>query len=613
MVGLSTVCGLVSSLLLCSGLTSAKAVSKPSCHNIPGDAGWPTRSEWDQLNQTVSGQLIQTVPMGSVCHYEPFGNYNKTACDELRKDWDFRHWKFKVWEMGQIHVNHPSEIMNPYYQNRSCDPFTSANTPCELGNYASYSINVTSARDVVAGIQFAKEKNIRLVVKNTGHDYHGRSSGSNSLSLWMYNLKTADIIHNYKSSHYSGPAVKLGAGMGVGESYMAVHEYGYRIVGGECGTVGVAGGYSQGGGHSVLTSENGLGSDQVLEWEVVTTNGEYLIATPEQNSDLYWALSGGGGGTYGIVVGVTVKIFKDGPFAGGALVFNNTDTPGNEVYWKAIELWYEYFPSLTVNNNTVQFVLLNSTLDAQAINLPGQTVEDVNNLMAPYLSELDNLGIKYSFKTEYSETYYDHFNNYYGPLPHGAEPVTTILYARLVPRKVIQDKKANSKLIDSLRSVVSNGKWLIGCGVFNLQNKVHPDNAVLPAWRDAQAVCIANGFWNFEAPTEENLKLKEELADFHAPAMDAATPDSGVYMNEVDPLYKGDWKEAMYGANYERLLGIKNKYDPDHLLFGHMSVGSDEFHFDEAGRLCHRREESTINLDLGLVDQAMNWMGLHDL
>lgn len=102
MVGLSTVCGLVSSLLLCSGLTSAKAVSKPSCHNIPGDAGWPTRSEWDQLNQTVSGQLIQTVPMGSVCHYEPFGNYNKTACDELRKDWDFRHWKFKVWEMGQI-------------------------------------------------------------------------------------------------------------------------------------------------------------------------------------------------------------------------------------------------------------------------------------------------------------------------------------------------------------------------------------------------------------------------------------------------------------------------------------------------------------------------------
>lgn len=90
------------SLLLLSSLTLGKVTPEPTCNYITGDAGWPTRSEWDQLNQTISGQLIQTVPMGSVCHYEPFGNYNETECNELRKDWDFRHWKFKVWEMGQI-------------------------------------------------------------------------------------------------------------------------------------------------------------------------------------------------------------------------------------------------------------------------------------------------------------------------------------------------------------------------------------------------------------------------------------------------------------------------------------------------------------------------------
>ncbi|KAJ5113436.1 FAD-dependent isoamyl alcohol oxidase [Penicillium angulare] len=573
--------------LLSAPLALAEISHGSTCRNIHGDAGWPRPYEWAELNQTVNGQLIQTVPMGSVCHHEPFGVYNQTACDELRQDWDFRHWKFKVWEMGQIHVTHPSEIMNPYYQNQSCDPFTSPDSPCELGNYASYSINVTGPEDVLAGIRFAKEKNIRLVIKNTGHDYHGRSSGGSSLALWMYNLKTAEVMHHYESPLYNGPAVKLGAGMGVGESYMAVHEYGYRIVGGECGTVGVAGGYSQGGGHSVLTSERGLGSDQVLEWEVVTPAGELLIATPTHNADLYWALSGGGGGTYGVVVSSTVKIFPDGPFAGGALVFNNTDTPGHEVFWKGVELWYKYFPSFTVNNNTVQFVLLNSTLDAQAINLPGQDIAAVHRLMAPYLAELDNLGIIYRFTTEYSESYYDHFNNYYGPLPHGAEPVTTILYARLVPRRVVQDPTANAKLVDTMRSLVQDGKFLIGCGVFDLRGKTHPDNAVLPAWRDAQAVCIANGFWDFEAPTANNVAVKEELVDFHAPAMDAATPGSGVYMNEVDPLYKGDWKEAMYGVNYDRLLAIKNKYDPDHMLFGHMSVGSDEFRFDERGRLCY--------------------------
>lgn len=60
--------------------------------------------------------------------------------------------------------------MNPAFQNQSCDPFTPTDQPCELGNYVSYSINVTEAADVVAGIKFAAEKNIRLVIKNTGHE-----------------------------------------------------------------------------------------------------------------------------------------------------------------------------------------------------------------------------------------------------------------------------------------------------------------------------------------------------------------------------------------------------------------------------------------------------------
>ena len=60
--------------------------------------------------------------------------------------------------------------MNPYYQNQSCDPFTPTSQPCELGNYVSYSIAVEEAEDVIAGIQFTKKNNIRLVIKNTGHE-----------------------------------------------------------------------------------------------------------------------------------------------------------------------------------------------------------------------------------------------------------------------------------------------------------------------------------------------------------------------------------------------------------------------------------------------------------
>jgi hypothetical protein len=67
-------------------------------------------------------------------------------------------------------IDHPAEFLNPYYQNQSCDPFTASNKTCELGNYASYSINVTGLDDVRAGMQFAQSNNVRLVIKNTGHE-----------------------------------------------------------------------------------------------------------------------------------------------------------------------------------------------------------------------------------------------------------------------------------------------------------------------------------------------------------------------------------------------------------------------------------------------------------
>lgn len=60
-----------------------------SCKNIPGDPGWPTPDEWDALNHTVGGRLIATVPAASVCHLEPYDDYNATACAALKAIWDF--------------------------------------------------------------------------------------------------------------------------------------------------------------------------------------------------------------------------------------------------------------------------------------------------------------------------------------------------------------------------------------------------------------------------------------------------------------------------------------------------------------------------------------------
>ena len=141
--------------------------------------------------------------------------------------------------------------------------------------------------------------------------YLGKSTGKGGLAIWTHNLKSIEFL-DYKSKNYNGPAIKMGAGVQAFEAYYAANAKGLRIVGGFCPTVGLAGGYSQGGGHSMLASTYGLAADQTLEWEVVTADGELITASPAENSDLYWALSGGGGGTYGVVLSLTSKAHLTG-------------------------------------------------------------------------------------------------------------------------------------------------------------------------------------------------------------------------------------------------------------------------------------------------------------
>ncbi|ROV86732.1 hypothetical protein VMCG_10909 [Cytospora schulzeri] len=493
------------------------------------------------------------------------------------------------WGLAQTFEMKPAEITNAHLQNQSCDPFTPAARPCELGNYATYSINVTGAQDVVAGMRFAQQHNIRMVIKTSGHDYMGKSTGFGALSLWMWNLKTADIISNYTGTGYSGPAMKVGSGTVSGEALQVAAQAGYRLVGGECASVGLGAGYTQGGGHSILSSAYGLAADSVLEWEVVTAQGQHLVASPEQNADLYWALSGGGGGTYGVVLSMTVRLYPDGPVAGGSLSFNLTDSGNNEtLFWHGVELWHRHLPSLVADNNTVLYNVENNTLGIFAFTLPDQHVGTLESLVSPFLAQLEEWGISYVLETEASASYVDHFNKYFGPLPYGAEPIT-MMSSRMVPRSVILDPTANTGLVDTLRSIVSGGEFLVGCNALNVANGGSLlANAVLPAWRDTIALCAINAFLNYTAPLSQNIAAKKEMVNIHVPALEAATPGSGVYLNEVDPLYEGDWKQTMYGSNYDSLLQVKQLYDPGCLLYAQFAVGSDEYTIDDSGRLCRK-------------------------
>ncbi|CAJ2508441.1 Uu.00g134670.m01.CDS01 [Anthostomella pinea] len=481
--------------------------------------------------------------------------------------------------------------MNPFFQNQSCDPFTPREKPCELGNYAVYSINVSQPAEVVAGIQFASEHNIRLVIKNTGHDYMGKSTGEGSLSLWTHNLKETEILSNYTSPLYSGPAIRIGAGVIGGELYATTASQGYRAVGGTCASVGIAGGYAAGGGHSILNGLYGMGADNVLEWELVTADGKHIVATPSnQYSDLYWAMSGGGAGVWGVVLSMTYKIHPDGIVGGARLSYNSSSIEA-DTYWKAIETFYAWMPIFVDGldgGNTAEYLVSATTFEGVSFTVPGQEASAVDTLMSPYLGELDRLGVPYTYSSTTSPNFIDHFGADLGPLPYGPYPSNTLFSNRLFPRAVVEDPQSNSALVGTIRNLTEYqyGYFFLGCESLHVNATGHPENAVLPVWRDTIAVCTVTGYWNWTIPRAEMLSRKEHLASIINPSLEAVTPNSGSYLNEVDSWYIGDWKKEFYGANYDRLLDIKTKYDPNHLFYAYTGVGSDFWTVGDDGRLC---------------------------
>lgn len=477
-----------------------------------------------------------------------------------------------------------SSVMAPFFANQSCDPWQPESRPCTLGNYVNYAVNVSSSQDIIKAVNFAQDHNIRFVIRNTGHDYLGKSTGAGALSVWTHHLKDIAFL-NWSDKYYKGKAVKVGAGVQGWEMLQATKAKGLVTVGGECATVGVAGGYTQGGGHSALSTNFGLGADNVLEWEVVTAAGHVKTASRSQNSDLYWALSGGGGGTYAVVTSMTVKAYPDA-IVGGATVFflSSSTTPDN--FYAAIDKFHTLIPAMVDAGAMVVYYFSDTFFQIGPITVYGKNATQTQAILHDFTSALTTLNIPYTTSFTTSPTYEDHYNTYFGPLPYGNINVGIAQYGgRLISR----DNVANNlpALSAAYRNITTHGVTFIGVGV-NVSSSAITNgvsNAVLPAWRNTLVHATLTLPWNFTAPWADMIALQDQMTHSVVPQLEAATPNSGAYMNEADFRQVG-WKEDFFGANYGALLSIKKKYDPNDLFYAVTAVGSDVWNVAADGRMC---------------------------
>ena len=469
--------------------------------------------------------------------------------------------------------------MAPFFANQSCDPFQPTSGQCVIGTYVQYSVDVQTPDQIAQTIKFATDRNIRLVIRNTGHDYNGKSTGAGGLAVWTHHLRDIEFV-DYDKPCYKGKAIKMGAGvMGI-EAYRAAHDQGLAVVGGECPTVGIAGGYTQGGGHSALASKYGLAADQTLEWEVVTGTGEILIANEEENSDLYWALSGGGGGTYGVVTSLTAKAHEDIPVSSANLTFTSQGI-SQDAYYEAIETYHASLPALVDAGVMSVWYFTNESFAISPLTAPGLPSADLGKLLEPLTDKLDALNIEYTSVLKDFPTYLDQYNTMQSPIEVGIAQYG----GRLIPREVVQnDGKA---LNDAYRNITSNGAQFIGVGVNVGPNTVGENkyNAVNPTWRDTLIDTVLTTPWNFTAPFQDMIDLQTKMTDVYLPQLADLTPDGGCYLNEGD-FRQPDWQDVFYGPNYPALLDIKNKYDPAHIFYAITAVGSEYWVPGPDGRLC---------------------------
>lgn len=270
------VSSLVSATLLPTLISSTKHASE-HCKPLTNSPSWPPVSAWQKLNDSVSGHLsIPTLP-AAVCH-PSLPVYNTTACQTISAQW----------------TNTSFQADSPFsaaYNDVTCLPSNS--TPCSAAGYAAYAVTAHNSSDIIAAVNFARETGVRLVVKGTGHDYPGRSSGPDSLMLYTHHLRGIEVRHgDPRAVKYGGVAsITIMAGEQLYGIYRAAAKAGVLVVGGADPDVGI-GGWIMGGGHGPVTAVYGMGADQVLEMEVVGADGVLRTVNENCDPDLFWALRG---------------------------------------------------------------------------------------------------------------------------------------------------------------------------------------------------------------------------------------------------------------------------------------------------------------------------------
>ncbi|KAG0304943.1 hypothetical protein BGZ98_004791 [Dissophora globulifera] len=584
---------LSSAALLAIGalLATAPSFAAPNLHGrlcrcLPEQPCWPSPAVWSTFNETVNGNLIATFPAARECH-DPY--YDKAKCDVIQRGYYDDDWR-RATPGALLQTNWET------FHGQGCLG-TNQSTPCHQGAVPVYTVKATSVADVQQTVRFASKHNIRLAIKNTGHDFLGRSTAPSSISLWvtaMNDIRVVDefFIEGTPQGTQGVAAIVLGPGAVWGDVYKAIDPHNRVVVGGDYDSVGAVGGFCLGGGHGPLSPRHGLCVDNVLQYKVITADGEVRIANDYQNQDLFWALRGGAPGFAVVVEAVyrTHPALKNINYAQATVSSDDADTMNKVVrdFYSRHDSWsnegWSGYAAATPKAIVIQYFL------------PDASVDQAKASIQPFLDYARSFPnvVVVNDTVDHYPTFYALFQARGDALfGQKAAGVNALLGSRLIPRTMFQSDRGidllSSTLVkvqDELTQIWPEAGFLVqfvAGGQVSLGNS--HDTSVMPAWRDALLLFIGAIEWNddtlYSAQRVDQRKLTRSIGRLRK-----ITPGGGTYHSEADPN-EPDWQESFFGTNYPRLRSVHDQYDPNSLFVCRRCVGSEDWDNDLLCRTHH--------------------------
>ena len=559
----------------------------------PSSPDWPTEDAWDRLKQAVGGRLVKVETPLAACR-QPDG---AEACTTLFK-----------------------ELKNPYYIR---DQVGITQTLGWIDGWtfqpSVYAVAARQASDVVAAVNFARERNLRLVIKGGGHSYLGTSNAPDSLMIWTRGMDGITLHDGFAAQGCSDapqPAVSIGAGAIWMHVYnMVATRAGRYVQGGGCGTVGVAG-LVQGGGFGSFSKRYGTAAASLLEAEIITADGRLRIANACQHPDLFWALKGGGGGTFGVVTRLTLRTHSLPEFFGG--VFASVRASSDAALRKLIGHFVAFYAAQLHNDRWGEIVnLRRRNVFEISMSFQGPSREQAEAIWQPFFDRLNASSADYTITSA---------------------PLVAALPARHLwdpdflrdnfPRAILADDRpgASPDNIFWAGNLAEAGHVLYGfqsiwlpaqllmrdrqeqlADALFAASRQHPlelhfqkglsgaSDEVIAAARDTATNPDVLGAFMLAIVAGEGPPAYPGLAG-HEPNLANArneaaqigramgelkkiAPSAGSYVAESD-YFESDWQTSYWGANYPRLLAIKRKYDPQSLFFVRHGVGTENWSED---------------------------------